>query len=123
MGARGAPAGAAHARPAPAREPTDPRQPRTGVQGPGMLQGIHPIAEPPARGGVGPAAVPGRLADLRAEHARTTSEGRRLTRESEGPGSATGWTPAGDIDPPTGRRAAACEAPKRRGGLATRACL
>jgi len=36
-----------------------------------------------------------------------TSKSRRLTRESEGPGSATGWTPAGDIDPSTGLRAAA----------------
>ena len=68
MGARGAAGGAAHARPAPARDPTAPRQPRTRLQGPGMLEGIHPIAEPPARSRAGPAPLSEPVLDLRAEH-------------------------------------------------------
>jgi hypothetical protein len=68
MGGAHAPAGAAHAHPAFPRDPTAPRQPRTRLQGPGMLEGIHPIAEPPARSGAGPAPLPEPISDLRAEH-------------------------------------------------------
>ena len=56
------------ARPAPARDPTAPRQPRTRLQWTGMLEGIHPIAEPPARSGAGPAPLSEPVSDLRAEH-------------------------------------------------------
>ena len=96
------------------------RQPRAGVQRSGILRGIHPIAEPQ------PAAerVQRPSQDSSSTFVRSTlpnhCQSRRLTRESEGPGSATGWTPAGGIEPATGQRAAACEPPKRRGGLATR---